>query len=148
MDRLSDLPLADLWKGWHEKYQFTEIEYYFAKRYCDHLYYENPKPKGLDAFLANYYPDFKVHFEGQIHSYRGEARKAEDLLGYLMKAYSEDKALLASFKLSVFEDALATFPKEKRGEIYKRGYSSLDWTTRSEERRVGKECRSRWSPYH
>src|ERR1019366_4529872 len=24
----------------------------------------------------------------------------------------------------------------------------LLWTTRSEERRVGKECRSRWSPYH
>ena len=23
-----------------------------------------------------------------------------------------------------------------------------DSTTRSEERRVGKECRSRWSPYH
>ena len=25
---------------------------------------------------------------------------------------------------------------------------SLDTLTRSEERRVGKECRSRWSPYH
>ena len=24
----------------------------------------------------------------------------------------------------------------------------IDFTTRSEERRVGKECRSRWSPYH
>ena len=127
MDILNDLPLADLWKGWHAKYQFTEIEYYFAKRYCGHLYYENPKPKGLDAFLANYYPDFPVHFEGQIHSYRGEARKAEDLLGYLKEAYSEDKALLANFKRSVFEDALATFPKEKRGETFKRGYSSLDW---------------------
>ena len=23
-----------------------------------------------------------------------------------------------------------------------------EYTTRSEERRVGKECRSRWSPYH
>src|SRR2546422_6876225 len=23
-----------------------------------------------------------------------------------------------------------------------------DWLRRSEERRVGKECRSRWSPYH
>ena len=23
-----------------------------------------------------------------------------------------------------------------------------DFTSRSEERRVGKECRSRWSPYH
>ena len=22
------------------------------------------------------------------------------------------------------------------------------WTGRSEERRVGKECRSRWAPYH
>ena len=25
---------------------------------------------------------------------------------------------------------------------------TLTDTTRSEERRVGKECRSRWSPYH
>src|SRR3712207_9505314 len=25
---------------------------------------------------------------------------------------------------------------------------SAEFTTRSEERRVGKECRSRWSPYH
>ena len=24
----------------------------------------------------------------------------------------------------------------------------LDYIDRSEERRVGKECRSRWSPYH
>ena len=29
-------------------------------------------------------------------------------------------------------------PATKRAEI----------STRSEERRVGKECRSRWSPYH
>ena len=26
--------------------------------------------------------------------------------------------------------------------------STLDGVLRSEERRVGKECRSRWSPYH
>ena len=127
MEILEDLPLADLWKGWHEKYQFNEVEYYFAKRYCGNLYYENAITQGLDDYLAMYYPDFKVRFEGQVHSYYGEARRAESLLGYLMNAYSEDRALLASFKLSVFEDALATFPKEKRGEIYKRGYSSLDW---------------------
>ena len=24
----------------------------------------------------------------------------------------------------------------------------VTWSVRSEERRVGKECRSRWSPYH
>src|SRR5258707_3525814 len=28
------------------------------------------------------------------------------------------------------------------------GTSALDGSLRSEERRVGKECRSRWSPYH
>ena len=27
-------------------------------------------------------------------------------------------------------------------------YSELSYCWRSEERRVGKECRSRWSPYH
>ena len=27
-------------------------------------------------------------------------------------------------------------------------YSSFQLRARSEERRVGKECRSRWSPYH
>ena len=30
------------------------------------------------------------------------------------------------------------------------GWAQVDgnWRSRSEERRVGKECRSRWSPYH
>ena len=30
----------------------------------------------------------------------------------------------------------------------KRTYSVQEIADRSEERRVGKECRSRWSPYH
>src|SRR3989449_11700657 len=41
------------------------------------------------------------------------------------------------------------------GQSFMRGVASgsrvsltLDDDTRSEERRVGKECRSRWSPYH
>src|SRR5689334_24043578 len=32
--------------------------------------------------------------------------------------------------------------------IAKRGKEMVDAASRSEERRVGKECRSRWSPYH
>ena len=32
--------------------------------------------------------------------------------------------------------------------IYLQRTVTLDWGIRSEERRVGKECRSRWSPYH
>ena len=29
-----------------------------------------------------------------------------------------------------------------------RAWVEINLTARSEERRVGKECRSRWSPYH
>ena len=36
-------------------------------------------------------------------------------------------------------------PVEMDGFYFER-YQNI--TTRSEERRVGKECRSRWSPYH
>ena len=34
----------------------------------------------------------------------------------------------------------------KSNQIFKK--EIVDGITRSEERRVGKECRSRWSPYH
>ena len=34
------------------------------------------------------------------------------------------------------------------GGIYGASIASTLWSVRSEERRVGKECRSRWSPYH
>ena len=34
--------------------------------------------------------------------------------------------------------------KQLNDELAKEGYVAV----RSEERRVGKECRSRWSPYH
>ena len=40
---------------------------------------------------------------------------------------------------------------EKERKIGQKALAEIEksWpTTRSEERRVGKECRSRWSPYH
>src|SRR2546430_10938357 len=44
----------------------------------------------------------------------------------------------------VIDQVLARSPKAI--EDYKRGKTAA--AKRSEERRVGKECRSRWSPYH
>ena len=38
--------------------------------------------------------------------------------------------------------------KVKAGSVSDHVGAFWDMTTRSEERRVGKECRSRWSPYH
>ena len=45
-----------------------------------------------------------------------------------MKVYSEDKALLASFKLSVFEDALAELsPRKSVERSTSAGYSNMNW---------------------
>ena len=48
-----------------------------------------------------------------------------------------DKALKASYSAEI-QELLAECSK----------YNGVTQLTRSEERRVGKECRSRWSPYH
>ena len=37
---------------------------------------------------------------------------------------------------------------DKSRSSYYNYYTNKKWGSRSEERRVGKECRSRWSPYH
>src|SRR2546430_9050208 len=44
---------------------------------------------------------------------------------------------------AVVRDVLAAVPSTQREAAL-----ALGATKRSEERRVGKECRSRWSPYH
>ena len=45
------------------------------------------------------------------------------------------------YKLTAENVAPEIPPSEKEGAVYRK-------ISRSEERRVGKECRSRWSPYH
>ena len=63
------------------------------------------------------------------------------------------------YKLSAFEgplDLLLTLISKNKIDIYDISISELldqymeqiNMMQRSEERRVGKECRSRWSPYH
>ena len=63
---------------------------------------------------------------------------------------------LAKSKKAVLGEIIATIQKEQNDIIRKspktnlivQGVAGSGKTTRSEERRVGKECRSRWSPYH
>src|SRR5256885_11525812 len=46
------------------------------------------------------------------------------------------------------EEALALVPDMYKPELRETSLVGSPATIRSEERRVGKECRSRWSPYH
>ena len=61
-------------------------------------------------------------------------------------------AILTDSKVSEFCGCLSyIFPrvglrKENEIPLFRNWFPSVIW--RSEERRVGKECRSRWSPYH
>ena len=50
-------------------------------------------------------------------------------------------------KLKIMENENHPLDDLKNDEITKKR-EKLEKHTRSEERRVGKECRSRWSPYH
>ena len=55
-----------------------------------------------------------------------------------------------SGRLVLRPDDLKNFLKRVRKDVYpgKIRYYAVGEYGRSEERRVGKECRSRWSPYH
>ena len=69
------------------------------------------------------------------------------LLGYAMERSPFHARRLAGLDPTTFEVAdLARIPVMTKAEMMAEFGHVV--TGRSEERRVGKECRSRWSPYH
>ena len=72
------------------------------------------------------------------------------------KRYSEDPMetkLIAKQNIDTLNQLLDFLPESQREVVMLHFYEDLTFReiadkTRSEERRVGKECRSRWSPYH
>src|SRR2546430_16311707 len=67
-------------------------------------------------------------------------RRDANLLGYRPSDGKQWQKQLGSFSLCLFEVPTA--------ELSRVGRPFHHPIARSEERRVGKECRSRWSPYH
>ena len=65
------------------------------------------------------------------------------------------KKLAEALGIPFYDNELITMAAEKTGlsvecfkDAEKTSVGNLFFSLRSEERRVGKECRSRWSPYH
>ena len=72
------------------------------------------------------------------------------ICGYLRYYYPLEFLTAA---LNIFSDNMDKIVEitkfaSKKGIIVSQPKWGISKTTRSEERRVGKECRSRWSPYH
>ena len=84
----------------------------------------------------------------------GQSEKPQTIIvptGSLGEISEVRKKMLGKTLESKLDDYFAIVPKELFEEAQEQAFQEMDadeCTERSEERRVGKECRSRWSPYH
>src|SRR3712207_9346830 len=77
------------------------------------------------------------------------AADKSDALKNIASAYSEMGNInKAAETFDTYLKSLATINATDYNELAKMWMNQAEKSTRSEERRVGKECRSRWSPYH
>ena len=99
------------------------------------------------------YPD--IFFDGTFKEDGGEVVMESVHKKYLLKAWGRElkgkenaKSLLQRLKKDFEKNGNVTVKhSEKLGKnAFSIGYT--DQRLRSEERRVGRACRSRWSPYH
>ena len=127
--------------------KFTE-----AKEYADKKDFKSAY-KAMDSAYFDYYEvqGFEKNVMVAISNSRVNEIEAafreikHTFLGNTSDSVEKIKASIDELDMKVYRDALVLDKV-----ISKNAPDSEDKavTTRSEERRVGKECRSRWSPYH
>ena len=84
-------------------------------------------------------------------------KQSPEIFFSMLQNYLEAQLFFIALELDIFSNTdeyingkdLAKKKKfnERNTKLLLDALTSIE-TTRSEERRVGKECRSRWSPYH
>ena len=74
--------------------------------------------------------------------------RMEKMDGYRTLAALRQDAVTAPIPVILMTGQADTAGMRQGMELGADDYLSKPFTVRSEERRVGKECRSRWSPYH
>src|ERR1051326_2016798 len=113
--------------------------------YIDGGSHGNPGPAGIGVVLEGPTGD-KIRIAKSIGHQDSNVAEYAALLEALQRALALDAKALR-----VFSDSLVVV-RQMAGDYVCRSTRlySLNWICkkRSEERRVGKECRSRWSPYH
>ena len=66
----------------------------------------------------------------------------------ILEEANKDIPLYFSDFESFWKESIDNISDDDLAEIYGATLVYKNWKMRSEERRVGKECRSRWSPEH
>src|SRR5260221_11150305 len=70
------------------------------------------------------------------------------MLLYVARRHKSDPELQSAFDKLLQDLIPHARSRQMRWDVLRYPSVCLQLATRSEERRVGKECRSRWSPYH
>ena len=81
------------------------------------------------------------------HAHLTDPKFAEELPEVIARAEAAGIAKI----ISIGTDLASSMRAIKLAEEFPNVFAAVGWHpshARSEERRVGKECRSRWSPYH
>ena len=158
-----DAIVIDDGSGWKYKEIFDE-----AKKYATVLIHEKNMGKG--ASLKTGYEYIKENYKGKYvivtmdsdgqHTVQDAMKLCEKLLQNPEKLiigkrnFSKEVPLRSKFGNActrvVYRLATGIRVYDTQSGLRAFDNSLIDFmlTTRSEERRVGKECRSRWSPYH
>src|SRR2546421_9797183 len=84
--------------------------------------------------------EHQKHQEHQEQQVRGQQVRGQEIP---VSAKSIEKLISQNFKILSKLDTLISAQQLIDDRLKK-----IEGSSRSEERRVGKECRSRWSPYH
>ena len=104
----------------------------FAWIHVMDLHSEVLNPLSLDAYTRG----------SKVRAYALALSRVDSLVGMLLGALRENGAVNRTLI------ALSADHGEEFGEHGHFHHNLALYEPRSEERRVGKECRSRWSPYH
>ena len=107
---------------------------------CRYIPYD--KPEWVEQFLTDHAPRFGILMETEIWPNLMHICAKQQIPLFLANARLSEKSQRGYLKIrGLVEPAMRTLS----GCF---AQTAEDALCRSEERRVGKECRSRWSPYH
>src|SRR5882724_1359310 len=96
----------------------------------------------------NYRTDQKVAYDAAseyLRRFPYDASENAQLMRKWMAAYER---VITNTPAATIRPTSSTDPSASASQHFTRGAAHAKIRERSEERRVGKECRSRWSPYH
>ena len=103
---------------------------------------------GKRAFIVGVATDRSIAFGIAQAMHREGAELAFSYVNDKMKERVVPLAASLGSRLTMPLDVTLDDQCSAAFDLLKREWGGLDVVGRSEERRVGKECRSRWSPYH